>query len=84
MPDLSPAITVFLSVLTAVLGLYVLRIPQAARILAQAFTRLNAAQEKRAEAQEKRIGLLEKMHAECEERADDLEDRLRKIERSKR
>lgn len=75
--DLSPAISVFVSLLIAVGGLYILRIPQAARIMSQGFTNLSRAQERRIGEMEKRIDQLEAdleaERADCERRINELQ-----------
>jgi septal ring factor EnvC (AmiA/AmiB activator) len=83
MPELSPAVSVFVSLLIAVGGLYLLRIPQAARILSTAFANLSRSQDKRIASQERRIEELENEHADCEKRADALERRIRALERQR-
>lgn len=84
MPDQSPAISVFISLLIAVGGLYLLRIPQAARMMANSWARLTRAQEEKIDAQAEEIQSLINKHEECERRADDLERRLRRLEQNRR
>jgi uncharacterized protein YjeT (DUF2065 family) len=84
MPELNPAVSVFVSLLIAVGGLYLLRIPQAARILSTAFGNLSRSQERRIAAQDKRIAELEAKHEDCERRADALERSVRALERGHR
>lgn len=77
-PDLSPAISVFVSVLVAVVGLYILRIPQAARILAQSFATLNRVQERKIETLIVEVAALRSLHEECEHRSDEQDRTIEK------
>lgn len=78
MPDFSPTLSVFVSVLVAVVGLYILRIPQAARILAQSFATLSRVQEKKIEALIEEVSALRRLHEDCEARSDEQDKTIAK------
>lgn len=78
--DLSPAVSVFIALLVSVAGLYLLRIPQSARILSQSFTALSRAQERQIQQLQKDLRDLRTLHEECEERSDKLERRIYQLE----
>lgn len=79
--DLSPAISVFISLLVAIGGLYLLRIPQAARVMAHSWARLQRASDARIEALVQEIEEVRRAHEECEKKAEQMERRIRALER---
>jgi uncharacterized protein YjeT (DUF2065 family) len=78
--ELSPTVSIFLALLIAVGGLYLLRIPQAARNISQSWTELSKAQERKIDSLMKEVELLKKQHEDCESRADALERRINDLE----
>lgn len=81
LPDNSPILGGALALLFASLALYLLRIPQGARILGQGFKNLITEQEKMIAALSRRLDAAEGNHDECEKRSEVLERRVRALER---
>lgn len=82
--NLSPTASIFIALLVAVGGLYLLRIPQAARTMSEGFTALSRAQERKIKALETEVSDLLRKHEDCEKRSDQLERRIAQLEGRRR